>query len=155
MDQVQLGARLSGQHECVRGGQFGTLRAIRGQEDLGREDAHFGSYLLARQAFPRDTNDATDSSLVPPASYVRISKASEVGDFEESTSFKERNASQMYIVDSLPMATCDNIRIRCCRLYPSEESAGMLRGYVPSKQRNFYGLQVHVVVSGLENGSED
>ena len=92
---------------------------------------------------------------MPPASYVRISKASEVGDFEESTSFKERNASQMYIVDSLPMATCDNIRIRCCRLYPSEESAGMLRGYVPSKQRNFYGLQVHVVVSGLENGSED
>jgi hypothetical protein len=62
--------------------------------------------------------------------------------------FKERNANQTYIVDSLPMATCDNIRIRRCRLYTSEESAGTFRGYVPSKQRYFYGLQVHVAVSG-------
>jgi hypothetical protein len=61
--------------------------------------------------------------------------------------FKERNVNQTYIVNSLPMATCDNIRIRRCRLYPPEEGAGTLRGYVPSKQCYFYGLQVHVVVS--------
>jgi hypothetical protein len=39
--------------------------------------------------------------------------------------FKERNADQTYVVvDSLPVAACDNIRIRRCRLYPPEESAG-------------------------------
>jgi hypothetical protein len=76
--------------------------------------------------------------------------------------FKERNADQMYVVDSLPVAVCDNIRIRRCRLYPPEESAGTFRGYVPSKRRYFYGLRVHLVVSGagepvefsLEAGSE-
>jgi hypothetical protein len=46
------------------------------------------------------------------------------------------------------MATCDNIRIRRCRLDPSEERAGTFRGYVSNKLRYFYGLQVHVVVSG-------
>ena len=62
--------------------------------------------------------------------------------------FKERNADRTYVVDSLPVAACDNIRIRRCRLYPPEESAGAFRGYVPSKRRYFYGLRVHLVVSG-------
>ncbi len=62
--------------------------------------------------------------------------------------FKERNADQTYVVDSLPVAACDNIRIRRCRLYPPEESAGAFRGYIPSKRRYFYGLRVHLVVSG-------
>ena len=62
--------------------------------------------------------------------------------------FKERNADQTCVVDSLPVAACDNIRIRRCRLYPPEESAGTFRGYVPSKRRYSYGLRVHLVVSG-------
>jgi hypothetical protein len=62
--------------------------------------------------------------------------------------FKERNADQTYVVDSLPVAACDNIRIRRCRLYPPEEHAGAFRGYIPSKRRYFYGLRVHLVVSG-------
>jgi hypothetical protein len=66
--------------------------------------------------------------------------------------FKEHNANQTYIVDSLPMATCDNVCIRRCRLYPSEESAGTFRGYVPSKRRYFCGLRVLLVVSGPESG---
>lgn len=62
--------------------------------------------------------------------------------------FKERNsADQTYVVDSLPVAACDNIRIRRCRLYPPQESAGAFRGYIPSKRRYFYGLRVHLVVS--------
>ena len=52
--------------------------------------------------------------------------------------------------------------MRRCRLYPPEESAEALRGYIPSKRRYFYGLRVHLVVSGagepvefaLEAGSE-
>ena len=52
-------------------------------------------------------------------------------------------------VDSLPVAVCDNICIRRCRLYPlNEPGANAFRGYVPSKRRYFYGLRVHLMVTG-------
>lgn len=54
--------------------------------------------------------------------------------------FKRNNPGQTYVVDSLAVAVCDNIRIRRCRLYPPEEHAGAFRGYIPSKRRYFYGL---------------
>ena len=60
--------------------------------------------------------------------------------------FKQNNPDQSYVVDSLPVAVCDNIRIHRCRLYPPKESAGAFRGYVSSKRRYFYGLRVHLVV---------
>jgi len=73
--------------------------------------------------------------------------------------FIERNDPefQRYAVDSLPVPVCDNIRIRRCRLYPLEEEEGhdddapkkkSFRGYIASKRRYFYGLRVHLVVSG-------
>ena len=74
--------------------------------------------------------------------------------------FKERNNPefQTYAVDSLPVAVCDNIRIHRCRIYPLEEGHdddedGTLkkksfRGYIASKRRYFYGLRVHLVVTG-------
>ena len=72
--------------------------------------------------------------------------------------FKERNdpQSQTYAVDSLPVPVCDNIRIHRCRIYPSEEGRddgapkeNSFRGYIASKQRYFfYGLRVHLVVTG-------
>ena len=83
--------------------------------------------------------------------------------------FIERNDSdQTYAVDSLPVAVCDNIRIRRCRLYPLEVEEGYdgdgdddddddddeapkrksFRGYIASKRRYFYGLRVHLVVTG-------
>ncbi len=63
--------------------------------------------------------------------------------------FKKRHdAEQTYVVDSLPVAVCDNIRIRRCRLYPLEEHEGAFRGYICSKRRYFYGLRVHLVVTG-------
>ncbi len=76
--------------------------------------------------------------------------------------FKQRDAERTYVVDSLPVPACDNIRIRRCRLYPLKEHGGAFRGYIPSKRRYFYGLRVHLVVSGaaepvefaLEAGSE-
>jgi hypothetical protein len=61
--------------------------------------------------------------------------------------FKHERSEQTYVVDSLPVAVCDNIRIRRCRLYPPEEHAGAFRGYIPSKRRYFYGLRVHLVVT--------
>lgn len=68
-------------------------------------------------------------------------------------SFKERLANEsedekMYAVDSLPVAVCDNIRIKHCRLYPvAEHEAKLFRGYIPSKRRYFYGLRVHLLVT--------
>jgi hypothetical protein len=61
--------------------------------------------------------------------------------------FKRRNAQGAYAVDSLPVAACDNIRIRRCRLYPPQEHGGAFRGYIASKRRYFYGLRVHLVVT--------
>lgn len=62
--------------------------------------------------------------------------------------FKHNDAAGNYVVDSLPVAVCDNIRIRRCKLYPLEEHGEAFRGYIASKRRYFYGLRVHLVVSG-------
>jgi hypothetical protein len=52
---------------------------------------------------------------------------------------------------------CDNIRIRRCRIYPlveqgrdddPEPKKKSFRGYIASKRRYFYGLRVHLVVTG-------
>jgi hypothetical protein len=61
--------------------------------------------------------------------------------------FKHEHSEQTYVVDSLPVAVCDNIRIRRCKLYPPQEHAGAFRGYIPSKRRYFYGLRVHLVLT--------
>jgi hypothetical protein len=74
--------------------------------------------------------------------------------------FKERNDPELrtYAVDSLPVPVCDNIRIRRCRIYPLVEQGRdddpepkkkkSFRGYIASKRRYFYGLRVHLVVTG-------
>lgn len=69
--------------------------------------------------------------------------------------FKERasddagsdSSERAYVVDSLPVAVCDNIRIKRCRIYPQRGHGKMFRGYIASKRRYFYGLRVHLVVS--------
>ena len=58
--------------------------------------------------------------------------------------FVRHNQSQNYVVDSLPVPACDNIRIKRCTLLSGEEH----RGYVASKRRFFFGLKVHLVVTG-------
>lgn len=57
--------------------------------------------------------------------------------------FKTTQVEQTYIMDSFPIVVCDNIRIRRCRLYQDE----MYRGFVASKQRFFYGLRLHLLVT--------
>jgi len=58
-------------------------------------------------------------------------------------SAKRLNPDQEHVVDSLPVAVCDNIRISRRRLYQDET----YRGYIASKRHYFYGLRVHVVVT--------
>ena len=60
-----------------------------------------------------------------------------------SETFKELNEESVYILDTLPIEACDNIRISRCRIYQDE----MYRGYKASKKRYFYGLKLHLLVT--------
>lgn len=56
---------------------------------------------------------------------------------------KEASLSTRYLLDSFPVAVCDNMRISRCRLVADEE----FRGYVASKRRYFYGVKVQVMTT--------
>lgn len=58
-------------------------------------------------------------------------------------SFKELNEESVYIIDSVPIAVCDNIRIRRNKIYGDEA----YRGFQASKRRYFYGVKVHLLVT--------
>jgi hypothetical protein len=57
--------------------------------------------------------------------------------------WKTLNTEAIYVIDSLPIAVCDNIRIRRSKIYTHEE----FRGYQASKKRYFYGLKIHLMVT--------
>ena len=57
--------------------------------------------------------------------------------------FKELNTSSEYIIDSFPVAVCDNIRISRNKIYGEEK----YRGYTPSKRRYFYGVKIFLMVT--------
>jgi len=53
------------------------------------------------------------------------------------------NSDAIYVIDSFPIAVCDNIRIRRSKIYSDEH----FRGYQASKKRYFYGLKIHRMVT--------
>jgi hypothetical protein len=57
--------------------------------------------------------------------------------------FKAINEESVYILDTFPIAACDNYRIPRSKRYRGES----YRGYQPSKRRYFYGLKVHLLVT--------
>src|SRR5499426_279692 len=57
--------------------------------------------------------------------------------------WKTLNPDAIYVIDSLPVAVCDNIRIRRSKIYSKED----FRGYQASKKRYFYGLKIHLMVT--------
>ncbi|MBV7339891.1 IS982 family transposase [Chloroflexi bacterium TSY] len=57
--------------------------------------------------------------------------------------WKAETEEDVYLIDTYPIAACDNIRISRCKLYQSEE----YRGYKASKKRYFYGLSIHMMVT--------
>jgi hypothetical protein len=57
--------------------------------------------------------------------------------------WKVLNTDAIYVMDSLPVAVCDNIRIRRSKIYSDER----FRGYQASKKRYFYGLKIHLMVT--------
>jgi len=57
--------------------------------------------------------------------------------------WKALNPEAVYVLDSFPVAACDNYRIRRCHLYQGEA----WRGYQASKKRYFYGLKIHLMIT--------
>ena len=57
--------------------------------------------------------------------------------------WKTLNKDAIYVIDSIPIAVCDNIRIRRSKIYSNED----FRGYHASKKRYFYGLKIHLMVT--------
>jgi Transposase DDE domain len=57
--------------------------------------------------------------------------------------WKTLNKDAIYVIDSFPIAVCDNIRIRRSKIYSNED----FRGYQASKKRYFYGLKIHLMVT--------
>lgn len=57
--------------------------------------------------------------------------------------FKTLNLSSEYVIDSFPVAVCDNIGIRRSRLLRGED----YRGKIASKRRFFYGFRVQVIAT--------
>jgi hypothetical protein len=56
---------------------------------------------------------------------------------------KENSGCTEYLLDSFPVAMCDNIRIFHAMLLHSEE----YRGYIASKKRYFYGVRVQLLTT--------
>ena len=57
--------------------------------------------------------------------------------------FKQLNAASLYIIDSFPVAACDNIRIARDKRFRCEK----FRGYTASKRRYFYGVKVFLLTA--------
>ncbi len=58
-------------------------------------------------------------------------------------SLKQLHWESRYLLDSFPVAVCDNIRINRCRLVKDE----LYRGKIASKRRYFYGVRVQIVAT--------
>src|SRR5437763_14666951 len=56
--------------------------------------------------------------------------------------WKTLNTASIYVIDSVPIAVGDHIRIRRSKIYSDEH----FRGYQASKKRFFYGLKIHLMV---------
>jgi hypothetical protein len=57
--------------------------------------------------------------------------------------WKSLNENSIYVIDSFPIAACDNYRICRAKLYQDEA----FRGRQASKKRFFYGLKLHLMVT--------
>lgn len=70
-----------------------------------------------------------------------ISSLVETIFFQLGMVLKKSNIHMEYVLDSFPVAVCDNIRIKRSCLIKGEE----FRGYIVSKRRYFYGVKVHII----------
>jgi hypothetical protein len=85
--------------------------------------------MLSRSRFNRRLHTLSDLFLTL---FLRLSET-----------WKLLNEKSVYVIDSFPIAVCDNYRICRSNIYQSED----FRGYIPSKKRYFYGVRIHILVT--------
>lgn len=56
---------------------------------------------------------------------------------------KQLNCTHRYLLDSVPVAVCHNIRISHCKLLKGKQ----FRGWIPSKRQYFYGVRIQVITT--------
>jgi len=64
--------------------------------------------------------------------------------------WEQLSSVEHYILDTLPLPVCENIRAPRSRLAPARE----YRGYIPSKHSYFHGLKLHLVCTNNQWISE-
>jgi Transposase DDE domain len=104
------------------GGNFEKSRLISHELGLVKR-------LLSRSRFSRRLNRLTD--LI----HCLIHRLGSI--------FKDLHWESRYLLDSFPVAVCDNIRIGRCRLAQDE----LYRGKISSKRRYFYGVKVQLLTT--------
>lgn len=104
------------------GGNFEKSRLVLHELGLVRR-------LLSRSRFSRRVNRLTD--LI----HCLFHQLGSV--------LKDLHWESRYLLDSFPVAVCDNIRIKRCRLIQNE----LYRGKVSSKRRYFYGVKVQLLTT--------
>jgi len=104
------------------GGNFEKSRLVLHELGLVRR-------LLSRSRFSRRVNRLTD---LIHCLFHRLGSA-----------LKQLHWESRYLLDSFPVAVCDNIRIKRCRLVRDER----YRGAITSKRRYFYGVRVQLLAT--------
>ncbi len=90
---------------------------------------HYIPNMLSRSRFNRRLHRIADLFLTL---FLRLGET-----------WKELNEKSVYVIDSYPIAVCDNYRIQRSKIYQSAD----FRGYIASKKRYFYGLRIHILVT--------
>jgi Transposase DDE domain len=104
------------------GGNFERARSL-------LTSSHYIPLMLSKSQFNRRLHSVRDLLLTA----FRV-----LGE-----TFKQLNASSLYIIDSFPVAACDNIRIKRDKRFGSEK----FRGYTASKRRYFYGVKIFLLTA--------
>ena len=105
---------------------------FRGNYETARmflQDQHYIPDMLSKSRFNRRLNRLEDLVVIL--------------FYELAQLWKHQNEEDIDLIDSFPIAACDNYRIPRARLYKQE----VYRGKITSKRRFFYGLRLHLMVT--------
>lgn len=105
---------------------------------FGGKHKHACAFLHEHGYIPRMLSKSQFSRRLQRLDWLLLTLFQVLGE-----GFKELNEESVYIIDSAPVAVCDNIRIRRNQIYGNEA----YRGYQASKHRYFYGVKIHLLVT--------
>ena len=108
-----------------------AARFFGGNLTLGRHymEQHWGQHKLDKSGFTRRLHALTDTLLALFATCSQVLKALHI--------------EARYVIDSFPVAVCQNIRIPRCKLL----TGNAYRGRSASKRQWFYGFKVQVITT--------